>query len=596
MNIVIVGHVDHGKSTVIGRLLADTGSLPQGKLEQIREMCRRNSKPFEYAFLLDALKDERSQGITIDAARCFFKTAKRDYLIIDAPGHIEFLKNMITGASRAEAALLVIDAHEGVRENSRRHGYMLKMLGIRQVAVLVNKMDLVGYSRETFESIESEYRAFLDEIEIRPSAFIPVSAMEGDNIASHSERMPWFSGNTVLDELDAFEERESEEDTLPFRMPVQDVYKFTGSGDERRIVAGTVESGRLKVGDEVVFYPSGKHTKVASFEHFGAGKAPETALPQTAVGFTMTEQIYIRRGELCCAAGEKTPIVSSGFVASVFWLGLQPMETGKEYHIKLGSAKAPCRLKRVISTLDASSLERVSKDRIDRYDVAECEIECSKPLAFDLTSEMPKSSRFVIVDGYEISGGGIITSAAGGGNDEQTAARSLAMRRNEKWELSSITPDARAVRFGQRPGVVIVTGLRDVGKKDVAKALESELWNEGRQVYFLGIGNLLYGVAGEIKTEGEVPARYEHIRRLGEVANIMMDSGTLLIVTAAELGGRDVDVLAATIESERIHTVWLGEAVTTDIVPELHISDPSDRAVTVARIKSFMADKGLIFA
>ncbi|MCR5262985.1 MAG: GTP-binding protein, partial [Clostridiales bacterium] len=238
MNIVIVGHVDHGKSTVIGRLLADTDSLPQGKLEQIREMCRRNSKPFEYAFLLDALKDERSQGITIDAARCFFKTAKRDYLIIDAPGHIEFLKNMITGASRAEAALLVIDAHEGVRENSRRHGYMLKMLGIRQVAVLVNKMDLVGYSEKTFASIEEEYRRFLDEIEIRPSAFIPVSAMEGDNIASLSKNMPWYSGNTVLDELDAFEEREGEENSLPFRMPVQDVYKFTGSGDERRIVAG----------------------------------------------------------------------------------------------------------------------------------------------------------------------------------------------------------------------------------------------------------------------------------------------------------------------------------------------------------------------
>ena len=188
MNIVIVGHVDHGKSTVIGRLLADTDSLPQGKLEQIREMCRRNSKPFEYAFLLDALKDERSQGITIDAARCFFKTAKRDYLIIDAPGHIEFLKNMITGASRAEAALLVIDAHEGVMENSRRHGYMLKMLGIKQVAVLVNKMDLCGYSESVFRSIVSEYSGFLSEIDISPSAFIPVSAMEGDNIASHSDR------------------------------------------------------------------------------------------------------------------------------------------------------------------------------------------------------------------------------------------------------------------------------------------------------------------------------------------------------------------------------------------------------------------------
>jgi len=203
MNIVIVGHVDHGKSTVIGRLLADTDSLPEGKLDMVRELCRRTSKPFEYAFLLDALKDERSQGITIDAARCFFKTDYRKYIIIDAPGHIEFLKNMITGASRADAALLVIDAHEGIRENSRRHGYLLAMLGIRQIAVLVNKMDLVGYDKNVFDSIVTEYSDFLSKIGVHPECFIPISAVEGDNIAEAKENMPWWNGNTVLSQLDA---------------------------------------------------------------------------------------------------------------------------------------------------------------------------------------------------------------------------------------------------------------------------------------------------------------------------------------------------------------------------------------------------------
>ena len=176
MNIVIVGHVDHGKSTVIGRLLADTNSLPEGKLEQVKETCRRNSKPFEYAFLLDALKDEQAQGITIDTARCFFQTERRNYIIIDAPGHIEFLKNMITGASRAEAALLVIDASEGIQENSRRHGYMLSMLGIKQVCVLVNKMDLIGYSEKPFRRIEKQYRRFLKKVDVEPLCFIPISA------------------------------------------------------------------------------------------------------------------------------------------------------------------------------------------------------------------------------------------------------------------------------------------------------------------------------------------------------------------------------------------------------------------------------------
>ena len=204
MNIVIVGHVDHGKSTVIGRLLADTHSLPEGKLEQIRAQCELNSKPFEYAFLLDALKDEQAQGITIDAARVFFKSNLRHYLILDAPGHIEFLKNMITGAARAEAALLVIDAAEGVQENSRRHGYMMSLLGVRQLAVVVNKMDLVGWNRGVYDGIVREYGAFLDQIGLKPSAFIPVSARGGDNIATRSEELPWYDGPTVLNALDEF--------------------------------------------------------------------------------------------------------------------------------------------------------------------------------------------------------------------------------------------------------------------------------------------------------------------------------------------------------------------------------------------------------
>ena len=193
MNVVIVGHVDHGKSTLEGRLLADTGTLGDGKLEKVQATCRRQGKVFEYAFLLDALEEEQGQGITIDAARVFFKSAQRDYIIIDAPGHIEFLKNMITGAARAEAALLVIDAHEGVQENSRRHGYMMSMLGVGHLAVLVNKMDLVGYDRAHFERIEAEYRGFLAKIGVNPVAFIPVAGRDGDNIAQRSKALSWYS-------------------------------------------------------------------------------------------------------------------------------------------------------------------------------------------------------------------------------------------------------------------------------------------------------------------------------------------------------------------------------------------------------------------
>lgn len=416
MNIVIVGHVDHGKSSVIGRLLADTDSLPKGKLEGIREMCRRNDKPFEYAYLLDALKDERSQGITIDTARCFFKTALRDYIIIDAPGHIEFLKNMITGASRAEAALLVIDAMEGVRENSRRHGYMLSMLGINQIAVLVNKMDAVGYDRSVYESIKEEFSAFLKNIDVTPCAFIPVSARCGDNIAHHSA-MEWYTGHTVLETLDDFSDP-GKSTLLPFRMPVQDVYKFASGGDKRRIIAGTVNTGTLNAGDEVVFYPSGKRTRVSRIEPMTDREQQGVAEAGYASGFTMTEQIYAKRGDLCCKAGQLPPKVSDTVKACLFWLGKENMVPGKRYYLKTGAQKLPCRLEKVISAADASTLESSEKSEVGKFDVATCILKTEGLCAFDLVSDLPLTGRFVIVDGYDIAGGGIFLDSLDTGADE----------------------------------------------------------------------------------------------------------------------------------------------------------------------------------
>jgi bifunctional enzyme CysN/CysC len=264
MNIVIVGHVDHGKSTVVGRLFADTGTLPEGKLEAVRKECERTGKPFEYAFLLDALSDEQDQGITIDTARSFFKTKKRDYIIIDAPGHIEFLKNMISGAARAEAAVLVIDAKEGVRENSRRHGYILSMLGIKQIIICVNKMDLVNYDEAHFKKIEKEYREFLSTIgSVSPKAFIPISAVNGENLTAKSAKMTWFKGTTLLEALDTFE-KEPPKNNRPFRFPVQAVYKFVSEGDDRRIFAGRIEAGTVNVGDKVIFLPSNKTSTIKS--------------------------------------------------------------------------------------------------------------------------------------------------------------------------------------------------------------------------------------------------------------------------------------------------------------------------------------------
>jgi bifunctional enzyme CysN/CysC len=589
MHIVIAGHVDHGKSTVIGRLLADTGSLPEGKLEQVRELCERTARPFEYAFLLDALKDEQAQGITIDVARVFFKTSKRHYIIIDAPGHIEFLKNMVTGAARAEAALLVIDAHEGVRENSRRHGYMLSMLGIRQVAVLINKMDLVGYREDVFASIVREYEDFLRHIDIRPACFVPTCGRDGVNIAGQAESMPWYEGPTVLEILDRFESEPPALDK-PFRMPVQDVYKFTKQGDERRIVAGTIETGSLKAGDEVVFYPSGKKSRVRTIEAFNRPPVFETGAG-AATGFTLQEQIYVARGELATRATDPAPQVTTRLRVSLFWLGKNPLVKKKDYVLKIGSARVQARVEEILRVIDAATLETSeSKARVDRHDVAECVLALSRAVAVDLADEIAATSRFVLVDDFEIRGGGIVREAL---PDRHAWVRGKVLLRNLKWEPSSVAPERRAGRYNQRPTLLLVTGEAGSDRKGLARDLEARLFDEGKVVYFLGIGNVLYGVDADIDRRNE--NRMEHIRRLSEVANILLDAGVILIVTASELTQDDLDLIRTTVDADRIETVWIGDRLTTGITCDLVL--PSDESTddAIRRIKDLLRERGIIF-
>jgi bifunctional enzyme CysN/CysC len=587
LSLVVGGHVDHGKSTIIGRLLADTGSLPEGKLEQVRANCERNSKPFEYAFLLDALKDEQAQGITIDAARVFFKTVKRQYIIIDAPGHVEFLRNLITGAARAEAALLVIDAKEGIQENSRRHGYMMGLLGIQQVVVVVNKMDLVDHDQATFDRIERDYRDFLSRFDLTPMEFLPVSGREGENIASRSAAMSWYSGPTLLEALDRFRSPPPETDR-PFRMAVQDVYKFTSRNDDRRIVAGSVDSGRVSVGDEVVFYPSGKKARVATIEAFNR-PAQNRASAGEATGFTLAEQIYVKRGELAAVACEARPQVTTRITASLFWLGRRPMVKNQDYVLKLGTTRVPMRIEAIHRVMDASTLQVTEKKtRIDRHEVAECTLRTSRAIACDLASELPMTSRFVIVDGFEISGGGIVRATPA---DALSGVRDRVLLRNYKWQPSHIAPELRAERYRQRPTLVLVGGENTDQRKTLAKDVEQALFEIGNVVYFLGIGNVLYGVDADIERGAE--NRTEHIRRLAEVANLMIDAGVILVVTAANLSQEDIELVKTAVDPDRMVVVWVGDASTTDLSHDLLVRDGDVEAVE--QVKRLLQERGIIF-
>lgn len=519
MNIVIVGHVDHGKSTLMGRLLADTDSLPEGKLEQVKETCRRNAKPFEYAFLLDALKDEQAQGITIDTARCFFKTEKRDYIILDAPGHIEFLKNMITGASRAEAALLMIDAKEGVQENSRRHAYMLSMLGIHQIAVVINKMDLVDYSQDVYEKVKKEYLEFLKQIHIEPKFVLPVSSFMGENIVKKSDKMPWYQGDCVLEVLDHFE-CEKPHEHQAFRMPVQDVYKFTGNGDDRRIVAGTVETGKIHPGDEVVFYPSGKRSHVKNIEVFHA-ETPKEAVPGMATGFTLKEQIYIKRGELMCIAGQQEPKKGTRIQANLFWLGRENLVTGKSYILKIGSEKVRMKVESILRVIDSSNLNsQETKDYVGKNEVAQCVLKTDRPIAYDVVKDNAGTSRFVIVDDYEIAGGGIVTDQL-----PETPAKN----ENVVWHDGKVSKQETQAVLGQSGLVVWFTGLSGAGKSTIAVEVEKQLTERKKACYRLDGDNLRFGINSDLGFTDE--DRQENVRRIAEVAALFQDAGMITLVS-----------------------------------------------------------------
>jgi len=553
MNVVIVGHVDHGKSTLIGRLLADTKSLPEGKLEAVKQNCKRNARPFEYAFLLDALKDEQSQGITIDTARSFFKSKNRDYIIIDAPGHIEFLKNMITGAARAEAAMLVIDAHEGIRENSKRHGYMMSFLGIKNVTVCVNKMDLVDYSEEVFAKIKKEYGEFLAEIRLKPDNFIPISAREGDNIIAPSANMPWYTGACALEALDGFT-KAAPKQARDLRFPIQDIYKFTAKDDDRRIMAGRIESGTLHVGDEVVFLPSNKTSRVASIEGFNLPEQKEACAGQST-GVTLETQIYIRPGDIVVRADQKKPHVSTKFKANIFWMAKQPFVKNKNYKLKLVTQQVPMVLSDIIHVFDASELSSIgNKSQVDRHDVAECILETLKPTAFDEVNAISETGRFVVVDNYEIVGGGIILAPV---FEEETSLNKHIKLREYCWERSDITPEKRTVEYGHTSALVIITGQPDTGKKDIAMALEKSLFKIGKLVYYLGIANELLAV-GSMEND-KVLEKMRYIRQLGEMAHIMTDAGLILIASISNVDQYELEMLKSLNRPSKTVIVNVGE-------------------------------------
>lgn len=454
LNIVVVGHVDHGKSTVLGRLLYDTDALPLGTIEKVKKIAHDTGKPFEYAYLLDAFEEEQKQGITIDITQIQFSTAKRDYTIIDAPGHKEFLKNMISGAANAKAALLVVDAKEGVQEQSKRHGYMLSLLGIRKIYVLINKMDLVDYDEKIYQKVAEDMKNFLLPLGVTPLDYIPVSGLNGDNIANKSQNIGWYKGNSLIEALDLLEGDENLSQKS-LRFPIQDVYKF----DERRIIAGRTEAGKIAVGDEIVIYPGGRKTKVAKIPYWQDRDKKDIVSAGESTGIQVSDEFFNNRGEIIVKSGDKPPLVTNRIKVSLFWMGKNPMRFGQKYKLKLATAESAAELLSIEKIIDSANLlKRDDKTEIRQNDVAEAVIALKDEIACDIFDECQATGRFVIADGYDVAGGGIVLGLPKEDNAMEKNMRYIMEHLPKNGELTIVMEDGKIQRL-ERVEKEIFSGL-----------------------------------------------------------------------------------------------------------------------------------------
>ena len=406
LHLVIVGHVDHGKSTLIGRLLYDTGALSPERMEALREESRRRGRDVEFAHVMDHLAEERTDAMTIDTAQAFFCTARREVVIIDAPGHRELMRNMVTGATQAEAAVLVVDAAEGVREQTRRHAVFLGLLGIRQIAVFLNKMDRVDYSEPRYAALGREIGGLLGSLRLTPRFCIPGSAMRGDNVMMPSQAMPWYPGPTLGEALDAFE-CGTHENGAALRLPVQDAITL----QKRPVVLGRVESGEVRLGQRLVFLPSGACASVASLcvldeprRRAGAGEC---------VGLTLGPALSVPRGEVACPA-ESPAAPLRRWRATVFWMAPEPLRVGERIVARAATQEVPCRVERIEQRLDSATLALLEAEApvLRETEIGSAVLAAERPMVLEPFHSVPELGRLVLTRGDAVVGGAIVGAAA----------------------------------------------------------------------------------------------------------------------------------------------------------------------------------------
>jgi len=513
--LVLAGHVDHGKSSLLGRLLHELDLLPTGKADELAKLSERRGVPLEWSFALDSFQAERDQAITLDTTRVRLKTAHRTLVVIDAPGHKELLKNMIGGASAASAALLVLDAQAGAEEQTLRHAYLLKLLGVRELVVAINKMDLIGYSEATFHAREHEVGTALARLALQPRAIVPVSARDGVNLKDRGSLVPWHRGPTLLAALEAIPTPQADR-ALPLRLPVQDVYR----SDTQRAIAGRVESGALAVGDELLFSPSGRSARIAALRAW-PHDGPKTVEAGDNAAIVLDRPLVVERGEIA-SHREHSPKWTSVFDAEVFWLAATPLTPGRELTLQLATRAVGVRVQAIRHRVDVATLELQPATAIAATEVARVTLRAHELVALDDFSALPATGRFVLRDGFVTVGGGIVDAS---GYPDQHVARAAAA--NLTPMRHQVTDVERAARMGHAGAVVWLTGLSGAGKSTLAMALERRLFDAGYAAYVLDGDNVRRGLNANLGFSPE--DRQENIRRIGEVAALFADAGFICI-------------------------------------------------------------------
>ncbi len=514
LRFLTCGSVDDGKSTLIGRLLYDSQHVLEDQLAGLKTDSRKfgtTGGEIDLALLVDGLQAEREQGITIDVAFRYFQTARRKFIVADTPGHEQYTRNMATGASVSDLAIILIDARKGVLTQTRRHSCIVHLLGIPEVVVAINKMDLVGNSQARFREIEAEYRAFARQLGLERIVCIPVSALTGDNVILRGEGLAWFDGPTLLEQLERVDVEKGRGET-PFRFPVQWVNR---PNQNFRGFSGTLAGGRVRPGDEIIVLPSARTTRVERISTYD-GDRPE-AIAGDAVTLTFTEEVDVSRGDVLAAPGAR-PEVADQAAAQLIWMAEEPLFPGRPYLIKVGTQWATATVSSLKHKINVDNLDHIAGKELALNEVAQVNLSFSKPLVFDPYAQNRQTGGFILVDRvtFNTVGAGMLQFA-------------LRRATNIHWQALSVDKTARAAQKGQQACCLWFTGLSGSGKSTVANLLEKRLLAAGKHTYILDGDNVRHGLNRDLGfTDAD---RVENIRRVGEVARLMADAGLITIVS-----------------------------------------------------------------